>query len=177
MKLHIGCGTKYIDGFKHMDAIPRNHVDYVGNANDLSFLQDNSLDEIYACHILEHIGRLEIKDLLKEWSRVVKPGGSMRLAVPDFEAVVLHYNEHKNLDIIMGLLYGGQDYEFNFHYQAYDFNRLEKLLLEVGFTNVQKYDWQEFLPENYDDFSKAYLPHMDFENGRLMSLNIIATKK
>ncbi len=82
----------------------------------------------------------------------------------------------KNLELIMGLLYGGQNYEYNFHYQAYDFNRLSDLLKEVGFSKIERYDWKDFLPPDYDDFSRAYLPHMDFEKGRLMSLNVIAIK-
>ena len=177
MKLHIGCGPKYLEGYKHMDAMEYPHVDYIGTADNLSVIADASLDEIYGSHILEHIGRLEIETVLKEWCRVLKPGGVIRLAVPDFGAVVAHYNEHQNLDKVMGLLYGGQTYEFNFHYQAYDLPRLTRLLTDAGFENVTHYDWQTFLPEDYDDFSKAYLPHMDFENGRLMSLNVTGTKR
>ena len=100
----------------------------------------------------------------------------MRIAVPDFESIVREYIESKNLDIVMGLLYGGQGYESNFHYQAYDYSRIKRLLLAAGFQQVDRYDWRDFLPDGYDDFSRAYLPHMDFENGRLMSLNIIARK-
>lgn len=76
----------------------------------------------------------------------------------------------------MGLLYGGQNYEYNFHYQTYDFQRLKDLLQHAGFSEVERYDWRDFLPEGYDDYSRSYLPHMDFEQGRLMSLNVIAKK-
>lgn len=100
----------------------------------------------------------------------------MRIAVPDFESVVEEYLSSKNLDIVMGLLYGGQDYEFNYHRQTYDFKRLSDLLNNAGFSDVQRYDWREFLPKDYDDYSRSYLPHMDFENGRLMSLNVTARK-
>ena len=44
-----------------------------------------------------------------------------------------------------------------------------------GFTNVERYDADEFLDEKDDD-SKCYIPHMDKENGELMSLNVICTK-
>jgi len=50
------------------------------------------------------------------------------------------------------------------------------LLEDADFSGVAKYDWREFLPPDYDDYSRAYLPHMDFENGRQMSLNVVATK-
>ena len=74
-------------------------------------------------------------------------------------------------------MYGGQTYDYNYHHMCFDFDLLNSLLTEVGFTNIKRYDWQRFLPDNYDDYSRAYLPHLDFENGRAMSLNIIAEKK
>ncbi|GMO47366.1 MAG: hypothetical protein Ta2B_29430 [Termitinemataceae bacterium] len=76
--------------------------------------------------------------------------------------------------MVLGLLYGGQNYDYNFHYQTYDFSRLKKLLESAGFSNIACYDWEDFLPDGYDDYSRAYLPHMDFENGTLMSLNVTA---
>ena len=179
MKIHVGCGEKYLPGFKHIDARNFEHVDYVtDDLSNLSMFDDKTIDEIYACHLLEHFTREEISngEILTEWYRVLKSGGILRIAVPNFEAIVEEYASSKNLELIMGLLYGGQDYEYNFHYQTYDFKRLSNLLKDVGFSEIKRYNWQDFLPENYDDFSRAYIPHMDFENGRLMSLNIIAIK-
>ena len=177
MKLHIGCGERYLPGFRHLDARAFPHVDYVGRAEDLSMFDDDSVEEIYACHILEHFPRAAIADVLKEWYRVLLPdGGILRVAVPDFEAIADEYRVAKELDQVMGLLYGGQNYEGNFHYQTYDFARMKRLLSEAGFRSAERYDWREFLPAGYDDFSRAYLPHMDFEHGRLMSLNMVAIK-
>ena len=177
MKLHIGAGAKFLPGYKHMDAIPHSHIDYVGDASDLSFLSNGSLDEIYACHILEHFKREKVQFVLNEWFKKLRVGGILRLAVPNFEAIANVYAHNGNLDEVMGLLYGGQDNEYNFHYQTYDFTRLKRLLNGAGFYKIEKYNWKEFLPNGFDDFSRAYLPHMDFENGELMSLNIIAEKE
>lgn len=137
---------------------------------------DNSIEEIYACHILEHFSRMKVSDVLKEWNRVLIPKGILRIAVPDFESIAAEYSINHDLDILMGLLYGGQNYEYNYHYQTYDFNRLSRLLTDAGFNNIKRYEWRDFLPAGYDDYSRSYLPHMDFENGRLMSLNVIANK-
>jgi hypothetical protein len=76
----------------------------------------------------------------------------------------------------MGLLYGGQDYEYNFHHVAFDFKFLEKHLTKVGFKNIRRYDWRKTRHKDYDDFSQAYIPHMDKEHGILMSLNVEAEK-
>lgn len=114
--------------------------------------------------------------MLNEWFRVLEPDGVIRIAVPDFGAVVEEYLASGDLELVMGMLYGRQNYEYNFHYQTYDFNRLKRLLTAAGFTNVARYDWRDFLPPGYDDYSRSYLPHMDFEHGRLMSLNVVAIK-
>ena len=48
--------------------------------------------------------------------------------------------------------------------------------MEVGFKNVERYDWRETEHAEFDDHSQAYLPHMDKENGTLISLNVECTK-
>lgn len=176
MKLHIGCGNKYLPGWKHVDVINAPHIDYLTNAQDLSMIENESIEEIYACHVLEHFGRKEINAVLEEWNRVMIKGGVLRIAVPDFEKIALVYQKNKDLNELMGLLYGGQNYDYNYHYQCFDFDRIKVLLGEANFFEVKRYKWEEFLPEGFDDFSRAYLPHMDFANGVLMSLNIIARK-
>lgn len=176
MKLHIGCGQKFLSGYKHMDVMDSEHIDFVCDARELKMIPDGSVSEIYACHILEHVKRNEVSDVLREWNRALKPGGEIRIAVPDFEAVVEEYLVTRDLMCLQGLLYGGQTYDYNFHYQAFDFRMMKGLLEDVGLSDVQRYDWWNFLPRGYDDFSRAYLPHMDVDNGRLMSLNLKATK-
>jgi hypothetical protein len=51
-------------------------------------------------------------------------------------------------------------------------------LREAGFANVRRYDWRqtEIGRLGIDDYSQAYLPHMDKESGRLMMLNVEATR-
>lgn len=177
MKLHIGCGKRNLPGYKHFDIRPLDdHIDFIGTADDLSQFLDNSIEEIYACHLLEHFGRNDVDRVLTEWNRVLVEGGILRIAVPDFEAVAAEYTEKHDLSKVMGLLYGGQDYEFNYHFVTFDFATLKEHLEKCGFTGVERYDEKEFLPEDYDDYSRAYLPHMDFQNGRHMSLNVIARK-
>ena len=177
MKLHIGCGQKFLSGYKHLDVIPYEHVDYECDARELNVIGDAVASEIYACHILEHVKRNEVIKVLSEWHRVLMPGGFLRIAVPDFSAIVAEYSRNGDLSRLLGLLYGGQTYDYNYHHVAFDFETMVSLLEGVGFFEIARYDWKEFLPPEYDDYSRAYLPHMDFENGRQMSLNVIATKK
>lgn len=183
IKLHLGCGKRYLPGYVHIDMADFPHIDYRQRIEDLSGFADNSVDEIYACHCLEHFDRHQVPAVLAEWARVLKTpsggleGGTIRLAVPDFQAAAEHYMEHHNLSIIMGFFVGGQKDKYDYHHYEFDFSHLKELLENAGFSNIKRYDWREWMPENFDDYSRAYLPHMDFENGKLMSLNITAEKK
>jgi hypothetical protein len=53
---------------------------------------------------------------------------------------------------------------------------LRETLEIAGFTNVRRYDWRQTVHKDHDDFSQAYIPHMDKENGLLISLNVEADK-
>lgn len=176
IKLHLGCGDRYLPGFIHVDARKLEHVDVVTDITDLSAFEDNSADMIYHVAVLEHIGRYDTVPALVEWKRVLKPGGILRSSVPNFAAFVEAYHEFGDLELLLGPLYGGQTYDENLHYTMFDRKYYSKCLAEAGFENVTDYEWRDFLPEGYDDFSRAYLPHMDFDNGIHMMLNVDATK-
>jgi predicted SAM-dependent methyltransferase len=177
MKLHLGCGTRYLPGYIHIDISNYDHINIRTDIRKLSEIHDNSVDDIYASHVLEHFKRYEIFDILKEWNRVLKIGGTIHIAVPDFEACVEQYNQKKYLPELVGLLCGGQKNEYDHHSIIFDRNILTKFLNEAGFDNVKPYDHKEYLPEGFDDWSKCYLPHMDSIKGRHMSLNLVAKKK
>jgi predicted SAM-dependent methyltransferase len=177
MKIHLGCGEKKIDGFVNVDIRDLPQVDVVDDIRELSKFKDACATLVYVSHVLEHISRREYKKVLLGWRRLLVPGGTLRLAVPDFEAVVNHYLTHKNIEVLRGFLYGGQTYPENYHYCAWDFYALSKDLEECGFVNVRRWDWRKTEHSRIDDFSQCYLPHMDKENGTLMSLNVEATKQ
>jgi len=176
VNLHIGCGKRYIPGFTHVDIRKLPHVDYVTSADRLDMFADNSVDLIYNCRVLEHFRRYQIEDVLREWYRVFKPGGILRLAVPDFEKLVEVYLKTKDLKLVMGPLYGRQDYPENTHFVAFDYSSLIEILAKVGFKNIRRYDWHQTIHKDYDDYSQAYIPHMDKEQGTLIRLNIEAEK-
>lgn len=177
IKLHLGCGNKNLGKeWTHIDIQDLPHIDYKLDIRNLDVFRDSSVDEIYACHVLEHFPRKETTLILKEWNRVLKPGGLLRISVPDFENVCKLYVQNVEIEQLTGLVCGGQRNEYDYHYRIFDETSLGVTLVESGFTNVKRYDWRDFLPIGYDDYSRAYIPHMDFVNGTLVSLNIMATK-
>ncbi|EKD99032.1 MAG: hypothetical protein ACD_23C00165G0001 [uncultured bacterium] len=178
MKLHLGCGPRHIPGFVHVDAQPAPHVDIVGPVERLT-MGDNSVSLIYASHVLEHFGRHAYKTVLKEWFRVLKPGGVLRLSVPDFAACAAIYYESGLVDGLtglVGLIVGGQRNEHDFHKMIFDEDFLRRELLDIGFREVRRWDWRATEHTSIDDFSQAYIPHLNKENGKLMSLNLEAIK-
>ncbi|HKD15355.1 MAG TPA: methyltransferase domain-containing protein [Candidatus Angelobacter sp.] len=176
MKLHLGCGKKHIPGFVHVDLEDQPHIDFRIPVNQLTFAADNSVELIYASHVLEHFGRHEVDQVLREWFRVLCKGGILRLAVPDFEAVVSRYQETQELGELIGLVCGGQRNEYDYHKMVFDEKLLVGRLRDAGFSSVSRYDWRATEHAWMDDYSQAYLPHMDKEKGRLMSLNLEAVK-
>lgn len=178
-KLHLGCGKKFIPGFIHVDALPFPHVDVQGPVDDLKFAEDQTVSLIYACHVLEHFGRNDFQRVLAEWFRVLAPGGVLRLAVPDFEAAAKIYltgTLPRGLVDVMGLIVGGQKDEYDYHKVIFDKTFLTEHLHAVGFQTVREWDWRQTEHAHVDDFSQAYLPHMDKVNGTLVSLNLEAVR-
>lgn len=178
--LNIGCGTKPFYGFENLDSLPIDGINYPErDARDLSFLQDDTFDYIYACHVLEHIPRNDTFRTLKEWNRVLKPGGMVRIAVPDWDATVEYYQKTGDLENCLNWIYGGREREelneFT-HRRIFNLANLRSLLYEAGFKRIERYDPRDSFHSNIDDFSFAYRPHMDFENGIAMSLNVQASK-
>src|SRR3989338_10622010 len=106
MKLHLGCGKRQIPGFVHVDLADFPHIDHKRDVRDLSCFGSDTAELIYACHVLEYFDRGEVLDILTEWKRVLKPGGMIRLAVPDAESLFEVYRKTRDLSLILGPLYG-----------------------------------------------------------------------
>jgi SAM-dependent methyltransferase len=178
-QLHLGCGRRHIPGFYHIDIMPAPHVDRVANVDQLDFIADNTVELVYACHVLEHFGRWQQQAVLGEWYRILRPGGVLRLAVPDFAACAAIYYEQgleDGLSGLIGLICGGQQNGYDFHMMIYDEPYLTNELRACGFQAVRRWDWRETNHAHIDDYSQAYIPHLDKSGGRLMSLNLEAVK-
>lgn len=183
VRLHLGCGRRFIPGFVHVDLADFPHIDHRTDVGSLPMFGDGSVDLIYCCHAFEYYDRVEGPRVLKEWHRVLRPGGTLRLAVPDFAALAAVYADTGRLDLVLGPLYGRILVESPdgprvfYHRTVYDFAALRALLEEAGFVDVRRYDWRETIHRDYDDFSQAYIPHMDKMRGRLISLNVEAERR
>jgi SAM-dependent methyltransferase len=177
-KINLGCGWRnFGKDWIHIDGGDYPHLD----SKDIINLpyEDNSIDLIYASHVIEYFDREEIVPILNKWKNKLKKGGVLRLAVPNFKSMAkLYIEKNISLNKFLGPLYGkmkmGDD--FIYHRTTYDLEELNLLLEGSGFSDIKYYDWKTTEHSNFDDHSQAYIPHMDKNNGTLISLNVEAIK-
>jgi len=181
VKLHLGCGKRYLKDFIHIDIAEFDHIDYFSPVDDLSMFKNDSIEEIYASHVLEYFDKDYVQTVLKEWKRVLVPNGMLRLAVPNFEALIEVYNSTADISKILGPLYGKWNIgngDHIYHKIVYDYESLEKVLTNAGFKNIETWDWRKVFKNNkdFDDHSQAYFPHMEKDSGIHVSLNLQCRK-
>lgn len=188
MKLNLGCYDKQLPGFVNVDIREDVNPDIVDDAFKLQKFENNSVDEIYCCHMFEHLTLDQANLALKRWYEVLKEGGILRLSVPDMDATMRRYLYTGDLKEVRALIFGSQKHQFDYHYTGWDFKTLSEALYSHYYSSVHIWNWWNVLPYRYiDDFSKAYLPSdspdIALSHGRvikgggmLMSLNIAAIK-
>ena len=170
-KLHIG-GKSKAEGWEVLNINPAPYVDHVCNANNLSQFIDDTFDEIYASHVLEHFDyKDEMINTLIEWKRVLLPGGKIYISVPDLEVHARLLLERDKLSVderffIMRMLFGCHVDQYDYHYVGLNWEFLAYFLRKAGYVNLRRVGTFNL----FDDLSA-----MTFR-GVLVSLNVIAEK-
>ncbi|HWA37349.1 MAG TPA: tetratricopeptide repeat protein [Burkholderiales bacterium] len=170
LRLHVG-GKEVRSGWKILNAQPGPGVDYVGDCADLGRFADGSVEEIYASHVLEHLGyQSELPRALKEFHRVLRPGGVARISVPDFERLArLFLDPASTLEdryVCMRMVFGGQVDQFDYHRVGLSEEFLTQYLLQAGFSRVERVEQFGL----FTDASRLGL------RGQPISLNVVAYK-
>jgi predicted SAM-dependent methyltransferase len=169
-RLHIG-GTEPRAGWKILNIQPGPHVDFIGNCTDLSQFANESIDELYASHVYEHLGyQAELPKALVEACRVLKPSGVFKIAVPDLEMLCKLYI-HPELNIpdrfyVTRMIYGGQTDPFDFHKIGLNWEILTAMLAQAGFKTARRV-------KSFDLFHDCSTIELA---GKPISLNIEASK-
>lgn len=98
-RLNLGCGKRYRDGYINVDWSPETKADILCDLNHLPYQwPDNSFDEVYASHILEHLDKPVA--VMKEIHRILRPGGLCHLRVPHFSRGFSHVEHEHGFDIL-----------------------------------------------------------------------------
>src|SRR5688572_13367293 len=90
--LNLGSGNRpRVPGFTHIDYQTGGNIDIVGSIADLGRYMNKSVEMIYSSHAFEYFHLDEAPYVLKEWHRVLKKYGLLRISVPDFEKLIQVY--------------------------------------------------------------------------------------
>ena len=133
IRLDVGCGVEHLDGW-----IPIDHQ-HGTEAFPLDF-DDGSVDEIRASHILEHFSFTQTADVLLDWCRVLKPGGLLRVAVPDFDVIAAAYTGDNPDGIpVEQVILGAHHDKDDYHKAIFNRDKLTELLRGAGFGDIQEW--------------------------------------
>lgn len=138
MKLNIGCGVKKFEGWEGIDVTAHGQK-YVGDVLNMDMIEDDSVDEAMAIHVIEHIPRYETEKALKEWMRILKPGGQLAIECPDLIKVLkLFQVPEAPLNFTIMGLFGDPGFNDPAQVHKWCFSRaeLDALMKDVGFIDV-----------------------------------------
>ncbi len=147
LKLHLGCGPKILPGYVNVDLYDL-HADVKANISDLHMFRDNTVDEIYMNAVFEHLYTFEQDAALREWFRVLKPAGRLRIdSTPDFDAVIDAYRrgatgntrDRFDLEEVMRYTHGAyaaDDKLGQIHKDIFTREKMRRLCERAGFTIV-----------------------------------------
>lgn len=148
LRIEIGSGAFPSPGYVHVDTNRRSrHVEHIASASSLPF-SDDTVEELLAVHILEHVHASALIPTLREWRRVLRPGGFAQIHVPDAATVFAAFldNPPENKWTVMIPIFGMTSHardgqpdarDVERHHVIYDFALLEQVLLDAGFDRVE----------------------------------------
>lgn len=146
--LNLGCGTRFHPAWTNVDYVATDPSIMVHDLRAGIPFPDEEFEVVYLSHLLEHIPRSSVAPFLRECCRVLKPGGTIRIAVPDLEQIARAY--------LQALEEALKDSE---HSQAnYDWLMLE--LYDQTVREVSGGDLSEYL-------FRENIPNRDFVIGRV----------
>ncbi len=131
-RINIGAGDTTIPGFEPWD------IKQGRKAAPLD-LPDACLEEIRASHVLEHFSHKSVAGVVAEWVRCLKPGGRLRVAVPDFQWVCEQYMAGAQVPI-QAYVMGSQVDEDDHHGAIFDETLLIDLLRSAGLVGITHWE-------------------------------------
>jgi predicted SAM-dependent methyltransferase len=145
LRLNVGCGGRRLPGYTGVDVIPRPAADIVSPADAIP-LPSNSVEEILAIHVVEHVHQWEVPSLLKEWFRLLKPGGRLVMEMPDIIKCAKNVAEgytyagkHPDQAGMWGIFGDSRLKDpYMIHKWGWHFKSLSPLVKEAGFVKLKE---------------------------------------
>jgi len=138
MKLNLGCGGVYKKDYLNVDAFDSAVADRIMSAIDIN-LKDNSVEEIEASQLIEHLGFVSSLYALSECFRVLKPNGKLIIETPDINSSFEKYllGDYKCRKNIISWIYG-VDTPGMLHRFCFPDELLEETCKKIGFIEIKK---------------------------------------
>ncbi len=139
VKLHLGCGDIYLEGYVNVDMheSAKIKIDLKHDLGSPLPYPDNSVDLIQAYHLFEHLKFSSIEAIIKDWYRVMKSGARIIMEMPDFDETLKYVLANPNDNAAIASIYGSQEHEGQYHHWGWNKTRLKLLLEGVGFKDIQ----------------------------------------
>lgn len=163
LKLNLGCGDKILEGYINVDisfARLGNRPNVICDLRNLSVFKSDAIDEILSVHVIEHFWRWEVDDILREWIRVLKPGGILILECPNLISACQDFLSNPSAAVGTGVegqksmwvFYGDPKWRdpLMVHRWGYTPESLGLLLMQLGLINVRQEPAQFKLKEPRD---------------------------
>ena len=132
MRLNLGAGAAPLENYDNT------FDDHQGKEAFPLALPDGCADEVRASHLLEHFNHRGAHKVVADWMRVLKPGGLLKIAVPDLEEICrMHVAGEPGQ--YQGWLSGGQVDGRDIHLAQYDWHSLSALLRGSGLVGLHKW--------------------------------------
>lgn len=107
-------------------------------------LHDNTVDFIYSSHFFEHIFKDDAASLLKACAQALKPGGRIRISIPDLAYAVSLYGLGKKTEMLEDYFFvAGKGSYLARHKYMYDFDLIKTALEQAGFSGVTRCEYQQ----------------------------------
>lgn len=150
VRLHLGCGGMRWRDFLNVDLHPHPEgrkdssrsgcvADVFADMRHLG-LPDDSVDEIFTSHTVDHFVRWEAVDMLADWHRMLKPGGLLVMEMADFVRCILwlFLPGRCKHSLALSQFYGNQwdRLDFETHRYLWSAREMKRELLEIGFSRV-----------------------------------------
>ena len=135
IRLNIGCGNDPRASWINIDKFNTKYVDMVADIRELPFA-DNSIAQITAYEVLEHLPMNDLLQAAKEMYRVLKKDGDIYTIVPDLVSYCQNFINNADDDWAIFRIYGSQETEGQFHRSGFTPQRLFRLYGSVGFRSI-----------------------------------------